>query len=799
MRDLRRKTGIVLLFSVTVTAAACGAVGGDGSLGEDHAGLSQTTAGTTGAGGAPGTTTTTFAVSSSSGGTGGFGGGGPGGPAQPIAFWKFDDCNSSSAVLLDSSGLNNTANRTASVTCVPGIDGLATQFDANKDSVTAVDGPSFTFTDHVAVAAWINPTVVTGTQAIVDQQFNGSTTFSLNVKNGFVEFSVTLQTGKVVKSSAPISANVWSHVAGSYDGQFVFLYLNGQQVGQVDLPGAIREANGPITIGNNASKQHFNGAIDNVWISTSPVTLSDIAALACLPGQATAVATPTDGPPSTPDTPVDYKVVVTNNDRGFCAPGSYFFQVQPPPGFTETQATFQVTNVPPGGTAEFPFTVTAGDSVDPGVYPIPFFVFDFNKFEAPITGQVTYDVLAPSGCFVSTSRELMITDLSVVEDPIRTTWDGPAGDLRTGAWTFGALMQNLAPTSADAPEMVRQLLSNWLTDQQVGGFPVPARPSIQQLVIDPWPKDATGALDLTKAPLRLSAIVNRMDVRNLDQGKAGEGRFVFSVLDPSGFPLQFTLIVEYNLPATTDADVLAWAQRWHALATHPFPSEEYNAALQAVTDGFSGRNAAPGQVNGSSLAQLRTNEIALSFQWELREFHLSPTTGFLQEAGDALTPDLSLNGSQLVADFVNQNEATILNQLHTVDPTFEGQPFQTGSSINPITFWFAKGIANNDARQLFSLNTCNGCHGAETGTTFLHIAPRFPGQVSQLSGFLTGINLSDPITGAPRTFNDLLARKNDLTQLVCTPPAPAVTAAKSTTKAATATSAFIRHGRRKVH
>ena len=47
--------------------------------------------------------------------------------------------------------------------------------------------------------------------------------------------------------------------------------------------------------------------------------------------------------------------------------------------------------------------------------------------------------------------------------------------------------------------------------------------------------------------------------------------------------------------ASTEADVLGWANAWHALSTYPFPSEEYNAALQAVTSRFAGRNAAPGR------------------------------------------------------------------------------------------------------------------------------------------------------------------------------------------------------------
>jgi hypothetical protein len=773
--------------------------GGDETLARSREAISG--AGGGGVGGGTVETVTTvsatsgFAVSSAvvsgagggfGAGGGGFGGGGISGPT-PVAFWQFDDCSKSSTTLADSSGFGNTATRTASVTCVPGIEGLAVDLSKAKDDVSVADAPSFAFSNQFTVAAWIKPTTVSGTQTIVTQQAKGKTTFALSIHDKWVEFSVTLKGGDVVTSTAPITAGAWSHVAGQYDGHFVFLYLDGQQVGQVDVPGTIKDANGPISIGNDASNDHFDGAIDNVWISADPVQVSDIAALACIRQAPTFTVTPAAGPPSPPDSTVDYSVVVTNNDAGFCSSQQFSLFPQPPQGFTANVTNQFSQPIPSGGTVTFPIAVTAGETPAPGTYPIPFIVQDFQGDF--LQGQLTYDLVAPSGCFAYITRELMITDLSVVEDPIRTTWTGDPTDPRTGAFTFATLMQNLAPTPDQASALVQQLVNTWLTDQQVGGFTVPARPSIQQLVIDPWPKLADGSLDLTKAPLRLNAIVNRMDVRNIDQGKAGEGRFVFSVLDPNGFPLQFTLIVEYALPATTDADVQNWANAWHALSSNPFPSEQYNAALQTLTTKFAGRNANPSGINGSALAQLRTNEIALSFQWELREFHLSPTTGLLQEAGDALTPDLSLDFTQPVADFVNQNQAAILTQIFDVPPTFEGQPFQAGSSINPITFWSAPGIADNDARQLFSLNTCNGCHGAETGTTFLHIAPRFPGQQSVLSGFLTGITVQDPVSGVPRTFGDLVARQKDLESLVCPPP----------NMAAGKRSAFLRHGPRRVH
>jgi hypothetical protein len=63
----------------------------------------------------------------------------------------------------------------------------------------------------------------------------------------------------------------------------------------------------------------------------------------------------------------------------------------------------------------------------------------------------------------------------------------------------------MAPTPADAPAMTLQLFQHWLTDQTVNGFTVSARPLIQQVLLDVWPKTSTGDLDLDQSPLRLQA------------------------------------------------------------------------------------------------------------------------------------------------------------------------------------------------------------------------------------------------------------------------------------------------------
>jgi hypothetical protein len=294
-------------------------------------------------------------------------------------------------------------------------------------------------------------------------------------------------------------------------------------------------------------------------------------------------------------------------------------------------------------------------------------------------------------------------------------------------------------------------------------------------LLDAWPRTQGGQLDLDQSPLTLNAIVNRIDVRNLDQGHAGEGRFVFGVNQPgSEFPQQFTVILEFTLPAATEQDVLEWAALWHDLGSLPLPSEEYNSALQVVTDRFSGRGALPGGVNGSALRQLRTNEIALQGSWELREFVLSPQTSGLQPAPVGLTPDLAFNNTDTLASFINDNAASIVLERHVVPELFAGQAFQAGADINFQQTWDAPGINDPEARHKFALNTCSGCHGPEAGVfNFLQVEPRFPGGEATLAGFMTGTLVRDPVTGQVRNLNDLERRRQDLGFLTCGAASPA--------------------------
>jgi hypothetical protein len=200
-------------------------------------------------------------------------------------------------------------------------------------------------------------------------------------------------------------------------------------------------------------------------------------------------------------------------------------------------------------------------------------------------------------------------------------------------------------------------------------------------------------------------------------------------------------------------------------------------------------------VNHSALNQIRTNEVSLALPWEMREFVLDPQSGQLVHHTVARALDFrAFNGTPEFAEFINDNETALLEESFTLSsslaaasaPTgpfvkedIPGFDFRTFSAHEPapgIFFipWSAAGIRNNDARHAFALTTCGGCHVDETGTLFLHVGfphghqlPASLGTPAELSGYLTGISLPDPVDDKTmRHFNELERRQKDFMQLL---------------------------------
>ncbi|HXU62079.1 MAG TPA: LamG-like jellyroll fold domain-containing protein, partial [Polyangia bacterium] len=430
-------TGVAGRMGAGGSTGTAGSLGAGGSVGGSF-GAGGSVGGSFGAGGSVGMGGIPGGDGGVATGGSGFGGqigsGGISGGGGGSGFWHFDDCSPTSHFLIDSSGFGANATQPLNAACVPGLSGQGVQIRSGKDIIQVPDEPQFTVTDRVAVAAWVHPNTVAGNQPIVIKRLNNQTSFSLGIHNGNIEMSVVLSTGKTLISSAPISAGVWTHVAGMYDGTFVFLFINGQQFGQVFGGATLRNVFAPLRFGATTQSQYLDGTIDEVFVSTQNISKDTLTALSCIGRPSGMTVTPLASAPTPPDTSAPFTVTVTDNDLGACQPKSYnmFINSFEPGINTSFDPPGPFQSALPGQTLTFTVEVTGTEDAEPGTHDIQFIIGAFQPtggaFEQ-LGGQFVFNLQAPTGCFVSTRRELMITDTSVVDDPVRSVADG--------AWSFG--------------------------------------------------------------------------------------------------------------------------------------------------------------------------------------------------------------------------------------------------------------------------------------------------------------------------------------------------------------------------
>jgi hypothetical protein len=457
--------------------------------------------------------------------------------------------------------------------------------------------------------------------------------------------------------------------------------------------------------------------------------------------------------------------------------------------------------------------------------------------------------IRPVSTLQAWGQSLFITSPQVVLDPART-WDPCTGaGTQGGVWTFAHLMREMANGSGKTPEdFVKDWLSLWLNTYTVNGDAVAARTQMFNQVIQPWATasgvvatlvtdpvtgvrsvNLTGPLKLNIAPYRLLAIVNRIDLGTTTAGgggtygsvtgspvTAGELRFIFGVVQPNPWgggndatcgKKLFTTIFEYGVPGTGCNAVVSWAQQWSQLQTFPGFTAAYLAQLQSMTESVVLHGKAPTKGNQNAIDQIRTNEIALGGQWELREFTLTneqpaanidpPANGELRTHTVAQTPDDALfsptGANVTINNFVNgpvtaglKLPVVLPNQCdssYTVPYSFGGVAVRGGHAlVAPPDFWLANAAPATPngicARHQLSLNTCQGCHHNDSGTNglggstnFTHVTPLTTIPVT-LSKFLTGggpgltFNVNDTQFGAPAwPFADLNRRLQRLFDL----------------------------------
>lgn len=198
----------------------------------------------------------------------------------PVAAYSFDE--GEGTTLEDVTGSGHNGEIESAEWTDRGKYGGALEFDGKDDCVTVPDAEELRTTEEFTLETWVKPASPVGDDPIVYKDAWGHVADSLGIgiyssakPEGFIgegegEF-------ESVAGSAAIEANVWTHLAFTYDGAHMRLYVNGSLAGTQAQAEGPPWGEGPLVIGCNPDyPEFFKGKIDEVRVYDRALNANEV-------------------------------------------------------------------------------------------------------------------------------------------------------------------------------------------------------------------------------------------------------------------------------------------------------------------------------------------------------------------------------------------------------------------------------------------------------------------------------------------------------------------------------------------
>jgi hypothetical protein len=199
-------------------------------------------------------------------------------PSGLVAAYGFNEGAGSQA--LDATGAGHVGSITAATWTTAGQTGGALTFNGTSARVTVADAPDLDFTTGMTLEAWVRPTALSGWRTVILKERANGLAYSLYAHDGAPRPAATVNLGGSDLStpgSTALPLNTWTHLATTFDGTTLRLFVNGIQVGAVPFTGSIIPTTGVLTIGGNSIwGEYFAGQIDEVRIYNRALTAGEI-------------------------------------------------------------------------------------------------------------------------------------------------------------------------------------------------------------------------------------------------------------------------------------------------------------------------------------------------------------------------------------------------------------------------------------------------------------------------------------------------------------------------------------------
>jgi chitodextrinase len=220
--------------------------------------------------GAEATTTATTRPCATSGGSG---------SAGLVGAWGMNEASGATVGDASDSGGTGTI---AGATRAAGRYGNGLRFDGAGDLVTVPDSSALDLTDAMTLEAWVYPTERSAMwRTVMLKEQPSHLAYGLYADNGDGLPTAQLFPGGdgALAGGSAIPLNQWTHLATTWDGATLRLFVNGRQVASRALSGTLAQSSRPLRIGGNQVwSEWFEGSLDEVRVYNRALSAAEIVA-----------------------------------------------------------------------------------------------------------------------------------------------------------------------------------------------------------------------------------------------------------------------------------------------------------------------------------------------------------------------------------------------------------------------------------------------------------------------------------------------------------------------------------------
>ncbi len=199
-----------------------------------------------------------------------------------VGHWKLNHTSSTTATDSSPFATNGTVSGTANWSTDCG--GMRVfDFNGSTNYVSIANASHLQPIESLTIAAWIKGDswgAGSDVDTILRKGDSPPNNYKLDIADGKVELGLDVNDDAGIQSTTTLSTGVWYHVAATWDGAIVKIYINGELDSSTARTGTIATDTRSLYIGGRSGTDLFNGMIRDVRLYNRALQQSDIRKLA---------------------------------------------------------------------------------------------------------------------------------------------------------------------------------------------------------------------------------------------------------------------------------------------------------------------------------------------------------------------------------------------------------------------------------------------------------------------------------------------------------------------------------------